>query len=326
MLSAFLGLILFAQTSSGLGGGSTAGSATGGRPQECIGLDGAQGANVWERAKAPALWKYCDLLASGSSKLAGTVMIADGASADPRRVQNLKDVLAVADEADRTVAGKAAPSVLRGRAFARLGDFPQAYAALHDAKERDERALEDPVALLAWGRVALRTGHLAEAAAAYRALLPRASALPTADRGVAYIEAGMMAMGRGAGDLDEAIQIFRQARRDSQDVAQTVAVLALALALDRSGERDEARAVLSERIHTDPHGVLSDARARQILGPASGEAELDALAALALEPLDANLARESWKKYLEKSPPAVWTEHARAHEAALGGAKGGKHK
>lgn len=325
MLSAFLGLILFAQTSSGLGAGSVAGSTTGGRPQECVGLDGANGANVWERAKTPALRTYCNLLASGSSKLAGTVMISD-VSTDPRRVQNLKDVLAVADEADRTVAGKTAPSVLRGRAFARLGDFPRAYAALHDAKERDERALEDPVALLAWGRVALRTGHLAEASEAYRALLPRASALQTADRGVAYLEAGMMAMARGAGDLGEAIQIFRQARRDSQDVAQTVAVLALALALDRSGERDEARAVLSERIHTDPHGVLSDARARQILGPASGESEVDALAALALEPLDANLARESWKKYLEKSPPAAWVEHARAHEAALGGARGGKRK
>ncbi len=314
MLSAFLGLILFAQTSLG--------SQAGGRPQECAGLDGAQGANVWERAKSPALRKYCDLLASGASKLAGTVLIADGASADPRRVQNLKDVLAIADEADHAVAGRAAPSVLRGRAFARLGQFPQAYAALHDAKGKDDRALEDPVALLAWGRVALRTGHLAEASEAYHTLLPRASALQAADRGVAYLEAGMMAMSRGAGDLDEAIQIFRQARRDSQDVAQTVAVLALALALDRSGEREEARAVLSERIHSDPHGVLSDARARQILGPASGEAEIEALAALALEPLDANLARESWRKYLEKSPPAAWAEHARAHEAALGGARG----
>ena len=305
MGSLFLTFALYAQTALA--------AHPGGRPAECAGLDGAWGANVWERAKAPALRRYCDLLASGASKLAGT-----NAPSQARRAETFVDVIAVAGDADRVLPGHAAPGILRGRAEARLMKFSDAYATFRDAMKRDDRALDDPVALLAWGRVALRTGHAEEARDAYRSLLPRISTLAAGDRGVAYIEAGMMSMARGVSGLDEAIQIFRQARRDSEDVPQTVSVLALALALDRSGEREEAKAVLAERIHGDPHAVLSDARARQVLGPASGEAEIEALAALALEPLDPGAARESWRKYLESAPPPTWIDHARAHQAAIG--------
>lgn len=281
-----------------------------GRPAECGALEGARADNVWERAKSPALRQYCNFLASGASKLAGSVGMES-------------EALAAADQADHALPGRAAPSVLRGRALLRLGKVAEAYAALAQARARDERVLDDPAALLAWGRTALRTGHLDEAREAYRALLPRASALAAQERGPAYVEAGLLAMSSGPAGLDEAIAILRQAQREAQDTAQTMAVLALALALDRGGERDEAKAVLAEHVHADPRATLVEARAHQALTAPLGEREAEAMAALALERLDPAAARESWKKFASlPGAPAAWVEHARQHEAALAGKRG----
>lgn len=274
---------------------------TGSRPAECDAVDGVR-ANVWERAKSPALRQYCDLLASGATKVAG-----DGAMA--------KEALALAAQADKALPGRPAPLVLRGRASATLGKYEDAYAALSEARKRDDHALDDPTALLAYARSAARTAHAAESRAAYRLLLPRASSLSTSERGVAYDEAGMVAMASGKDGLDEAIATFRQAERDAQDVAQSVAVLGLALALDRAGERDEAKAVLAERIHGDPRPLLKTALATGVIGPGTGADEADALAATGLESVDAAAARETWKKYADHAPP-VWAEHARARAGA----------
>ncbi|HEY6462548.1 MAG TPA: hypothetical protein VIY73_20405, partial [Polyangiaceae bacterium] len=49
-----------------------------GRPPECAD-PGGHAANVWERARAPELRRYCDLVASASSKLAGTAAMAESA-------------------------------------------------------------------------------------------------------------------------------------------------------------------------------------------------------------------------------------------------------
>lgn len=295
--------ILVAQAASAGGAWSSA------RPPECAPLDGGKANNIWERTKAPELRRYCDLLASGASKLAGSAAMA-------------RDVVTIADEADRLLAGKAAPAVLRGRALTQLGDHAEAYKSLADAKSRDERALDDPHALLAWARVLVRTGHQVEAADAYRALLPRASMLTLADRSAASLEAGLLAMTRGPSALDEAVSIFRQSVRDSQDIAQIVSVLSLALALDRAGEKDEARAMLAERAHGDPRPVLASTRAKDLLGPA-GAPETAALAAIALEVSDPPGARMEWQRYLDAAPAGKtpWVDHARAHVAALSGKK-----
>ena len=277
--------------------------AAGGRPQECAASEGPRGANVWERAKSPALRRYCDLLASGASKLAsGGAMAAD--------------VLTIADEADRALPGRAAPSVLRGRAAARLARWPDAYAAMRAARARDERSMDDPAALLAWARSSLRTGHADEAREAYRALLPRASSLAAADRGAAYVEAGLLAMARGPAGLDDAVAVFREGRRDAQDASQVICALGLALALDRAGERDEARAVASERVHADPRATIADAKGHQLVAPAF-DAEVLALAAEGLESIDPPQARDAWRRYAESG--ATWADHARAREAALAG-------
>jgi tetratricopeptide (TPR) repeat protein len=273
---------------------------------ECAGLSGRTGSNVWERAKAPERRLFCDLLSSGSAKLANPGHIAT-------------DVVELALQADSVLPGRAAPEVLLGRAYARLGKYPDAVKAFAEAKTRDATSLDDPVALLAWARVLAYGGQTEEAHAAYRALLPRASSLTLAERGDAYVGAGMLAMSLGPSGVEEAVAILREARKNSQDVVQRVASLALAMALDRSGEHAEAAMILAERPHEDAAPLLVDPAAIAAMGP-FGYVERSALLALALEGSDRTRARSSWSTYLEGPGGAgPWAEHARQHLGSGGG-------
>jgi hypothetical protein len=275
----------------------------GGPPKECAALAMGGGSNLWERAKAPDLVRYCDLLASATAKLAGPAHV-------------VTDVLAIADEADRMEPGRAAAPVLRGRALARLGKYPASLEALREARTRDELALDDPEALLVWARVLSFTGHTGEALAGYRALMPRATALSLAERGLVYVGAGMLAMSLGPKGIDESVAILRQARKDSQDVAQRVAALALALALDRSGEKAEARLILADRPRDDAPALLAEPAAMEAMG-AQWDVEREAIVALALEGVDAVRARRAWTLYLDgPGGTGPWADHARAHATA----------
>jgi tetratricopeptide (TPR) repeat protein len=278
------------------------GVASSGRPVEC-GEPGGRAANIWERAKSPELRRYCDLVANASSKLAGTAAMAQAA-------------LESARGAEAVLPGHAAPFVLEGRALVALGKLDDGLRALERGKQRDPAALDDPPALLSYGRALARTGHTPEAAEAYRALLPRASTLSAAERTSAEVEAGLVAMSRGLAGLDEAVAALREAVREAQDETQTVAVLGLAVALDRRGDLDEAHALLAERLHGDPRTALASARGREVLTVAAGES--DALAGLALEGTDPAGAREAWQGYLEAGAKGPWIAHARTHVAALG--------
>lgn len=271
------------------------------RPVECNVLPGERGANVWERAKVPELRRYCDLLASAAAKLTpGTRMLVDA--------------VRLADEADALVPGRAAPLLLKGRALAGLGQFRPALAALGAARSRDERATDDPMALLALARSLAFTGELARARDAYRELLPRADVLPLANRGVAYLGAGMLAMAAGPDSLVEATAILRQARRDSQDLLRAAATFALALALDRSGDAGEAAAVLAEEGVHEAASVMRDARVLDAMGP-SGELEARAIEALALDVAGNHAAaRALWEAYLAAGgAKGPWEAHARGH-------------
>jgi tetratricopeptide (TPR) repeat protein len=281
---------------------------TTGRPPEC-GDPGGRAANVWERAKSPELRRYCDLVASASSKLAGTTAMAEAARDAAR-------------EADGVLPGHAAPRVLEGRALAALGKLDEALKALTDARARDAAAFDDPLALLTWARVLARTAHADAAAEAYRALLPRASAISAAERASASVEAGLVAMGRGAAGLDEAVAALREGLREAQDETQAVAVEALALALDRRGDLDESRALLAEHTHGDPRIALASVHAKELLAVAP--VEVNALAALALEPSDGAGARDAWDRYLAASPSGPWVANARAHLASLAGKRRGR--
>jgi hypothetical protein len=88
----------------------------------------------------------------------------------------------------------------------------------------------------------------------------------------------------------------------------------LALSLDRGGEHAEAKAVLDERIHGDPRPLLKNAVAAGVIGPGTGDNEVDALAAIGLEGSDPAAAREAWKRYAEHAP-AAWADHARSRIA-----------
>jgi tetratricopeptide (TPR) repeat protein len=276
---------------------AAAGGWTTGRPPEC-GEPGGRAANVWERAKSPELRRYCDLVASAASKLAGTTAMAEQA-------------LAAAHQADGVVPGHAAPRVLEGRALVALGRLDEAAEALADGKARDPRALEDPLALLAWARVLARTGHAADAADAYRALLPRATSLSAAERSAAGVEAGLVAMQRGPAGLDEAVAALREAAREAQDESAAIATLALAVALDRRGDADECRALLDGRAHGDPRTPLSSPRSKELLAVAP--AERDALIAIGLESTDGAGARDAWQAFLTSAPKGPWAEWAKAH-------------
>jgi tetratricopeptide (TPR) repeat protein len=277
------------------------------RPPEC-GADAERAANVWERAKSPDLRRYCDLLASGASKL------ASGSATSAR------DVIAIAAEADKLVTGKAAPRVLEGRALAAMGRDADALGALRDAKSRDDRALDDPPALLAWARVLARTGSVDDARAAYGELLPRAASLPVAERVSAAIESGLLSLARSREGAREAVAALREAVREAQDAAQPLAALALALALSRDGEEEEARALLQERIHGDPRNALESVRAKTVLAR-TASTEAQAMAAFALEASDPAGAHDAWQAYLEASPQGPWAADARARLAKLAGPK-----
>jgi tetratricopeptide (TPR) repeat protein len=283
------------------GGGGRGGGQGAARPTECGSLEDGRATNVWERAKSPELIRYCDLLASGAAKLASASMT--------------DDVLSIAADADRAMPGRAAPSVLRGRALARLGRFQEALTSLDAAKSKDDRALDEPIALLAWARSLAETGRAADALAAYRALLPRASSLPSWERGRAYVEAGLVAMAAGPSQIEEAIAILRQGARQSRDQVQGLAVASLALALDRSGEKAEARATVADRGAAALRSALTDARS-QALGSAVSR-EIEAMLGLALEGVDRGLARDAWQKYLDgQGGKGPWADHARQHLAA----------
>jgi tetratricopeptide (TPR) repeat protein len=277
-----------------------AATTAGGPPKECAALSAHGGSNLWERAKAPVLGRYCDLLASAAAKLAGPAHV-------------MTDVVGIAEEADRIMPGRSAALILRGRALARLGKYSEALEVLQEAKARDDLALDEPQALLVWARVLSFTWHTEEALAAYRELMPRASTLAIGERGLVYVGAGMLAMSLGPKGIDESIAILRQARKDSQDIAQRVAALALALALDRAGQTAEARFVLSDRSRDGVPALLADPLAIEAMGP-QWDAEHDAIVALAMEPVDGARARRGWTSYLEGSGGrGPWADHARVH-------------
>ncbi|MGD0675343.1 MAG: hypothetical protein ABSC94_07990 [Polyangiaceae bacterium] len=274
---------------------------SGARPPECA-ESVIDAPNAWERAKSPERRHYCDLVASASSKLAGTAEMAQTAYETAR-------------EAEGVLPGHAAPEMLKGLALAALGNLSDAFETLKRAKDLDPRCLDDPPALFAWARVLARTGRAAPALEAYRALLPRASSLSSADRSAAATEAGLVALAAGPRTLDESIASFREAVRSGVDDTEPVAELGLALALDRRGDVEESRAIVRDRAAIDPRAVLSSSRARELL--AAAPSERAALLAMGLEAVDAARASEAWRDYLDRASTSPWADHARARLASL---------
>jgi tetratricopeptide (TPR) repeat protein len=263
---------------------------------------GVRRGNVWERAKSPAMRRYCDLLASASSKLVGASPAASAA-------------LDAAHEAEAVLPGTAPVRVVEGRALTALGRLPEALTAFEDARARDARAFDEPIALLALARVLWASGRTADASHEYRALLPTASALPVADRTVIATEAGLVAMQLGPTSIDEAAADLREALRTAQGEAEKLDVLALSLALDRAGQSSEARTLLGERSRGDPRTVVSGWIRSD--GAAVAPSEASSLAAFGLEASDPQGARDAWEESVKASPAGPWAAYANERLAAL---------
>ncbi|AUX27478.1 hypothetical protein SOCEGT47_080690 [Sorangium cellulosum] len=278
LLPALLALPLAAHGAPGKGD-LVAAAAAAGRPPECSARTGraiARGPSVWERARAPELPRYCDLLARGQAQLG----------------DDAKAARASARLADQLLPGHAAPQVLLARAALALGSPEDAARAFARARSIDPRSVEDPHTLHDLARSLSRTGQRDEALAVYRALVPRIDLLATADqRALVLLEAAHLSMaatgaasgpaaatGAASGStaatgaasgpaaatgaasgptaaagergerarpvLDEAIAYLREARQRAQAQLARDVMLSLALALDRAGDRAQADAAL----------------------------------------------------------------------------------
>jgi tetratricopeptide (TPR) repeat protein len=282
-------------------GQSTGVAVSPGVPTACQAV-WARAGNAWERAKRPELLQYCDIVGSARAKL--------GAGHGAARA-----ALDVAREAEQVLPERADAFVLEGRALAALGDGPQAVGAFRSAVARDPRALDDPAARLAWARALVRTGQPKEASEAYRSLQPWIRELRSVDRESAEIEAGIAAMTRGRAGLDAAVSSLRAATREGGDDLHAVALLALALALDRRGDVAGAREALASRPMGDPRDRIQTAQAKALFLIAPSDAL--AASALALEAGGERVgARDAWQAAIEADPDGPWADYAKAHAEA----------
>lgn len=275
--------------------------ASGAQPVECTARASSRASNVWERAKAPERRRYCDLLAGASARLAGASPDAGAA-------------LALAEEAARVEPERAAPLVLAGRALERAGDAAAALARFDAARARDERALDDAPALASYAPALAGVGRRSDAAAAYRALLPRASALPEGVRARSVLEAGLVLGAEGPAAIDASAAALREAVRAATGETRALAEVALALALDRAGLADVTRG--GAALARTPDAALGEAATR-VLARLGLAHEALALRAAALAGTDAPGAAAALTQYAAGAPDGPWSEHARRRAAEL---------
>jgi tetratricopeptide (TPR) repeat protein len=253
------------------------------------------GPNVWDAAREPNLERYCDFLARGFGQLLLTPETA----------------LETADLADRAAPNHAAPSVLRGRAYAVLKLWPKAAVELERARTVDSRSLEDPLTLREWARALAATDRAAEALVAYRTLGPRVSIFPSPEeRARTFVEAAELAFSLGQATLDDAVAFLGEAKQLGVRELEWRVSSELALAFDRRGAKDEALGLVTELARRFRKEAKADA--------SSENREAGAAAALVLETIDARLAIEAWERYVAGAGArGPWNEHARKHVDAL---------
>jgi len=289
----------------------TAVARAGARPRECGGA-ARETPTRWDRAKVPALGPYCAALARGYASLRTL----------PR------GALDAAALAERLLPGRAAPSILSGRARVALGEFAGAWDAFEHARALSRKEMEVPGALHDLAIAALRTGHQEAALDAYVALAPRAALLDDPREEVrVLVEVGVLSMSLGPEHLSEAIAFLTEARRRAKSFGASDFVQgALSLADSRDGRLAEAAAVAEEasgpwRLEAEREGTRTALADR----PELPEGELDAIIAALAEGRDRELALSRWQSYLEsragKSSP--FAAHARARRDAMRGHKSG---
>jgi hypothetical protein len=279
------------------------------RAPECAPLyKGGDGAttNIWESAKLPALKQHCEKLQLAVNAL--------GSGHETTAID-------YANKAELDTPGQAGPWVVKGQALARREKLEDALAAFQKAKTIHARALDDPEALDDYGLVLVRLGKLDDARKAFRSLLPRISGTQGLcglssecdAAGRAYLTAGALALEAGTQSLDEAVAMLREARAksDSTGVLRRVCALALALALDRRGDADQAREIVADVVSTK--GIPSEISS-EILVRLPFPEEATAMRALGLEGTQPAASIEAWKAYLTGGgEKRTWATHAKDH-------------
>ncbi len=303
------------------------------RPALCRPAQLRDQSHLWSRARGGHTERYCRLLARGYARLVRAPQVA----------------LELGTEAAALLPGEVEPLVLSGRAKVRLGDWSGAFAALSGRVTAKGRPLGDIAALRELGVAALLSGHAAEAAAAYRALVPRVAFTrdPVFARLVA-LEAAATLMASGADGLADATLYLSDARRQAAVPGLDDLLSALlALALDRAGKSEQAAVLVRELDGPWALERFASARDRERMArislpnpatppsvpltfsersPLLADGELHAAIAVAAIVRDPHLARLHLSAYLEAvGPKGAFRGWANERLAALSrGAQRGK--
>lgn len=278
------------------------------RPRECA----TSASTLWEKVREPGLRRYCDTLAQGFGALATR----------PEQARSL------AHRASEISPSRAAPFVLSGRAEVALARYREGLEAFEEARTRDDRALDEPLALHAYARSLAHTGAVEGARAAYRALASRISLFPSAELRVrALLEGATVLMTPGT--LDEASALLLRAQREPLRETQPRLFATLALVAERRGAADEAAALLKEA-HRAGDLAAFDAFPVDDFGVGEGRA----VRALFLEASAPKEAKALWEAYLRGAhlagqvdgvdaskplagPPETFAAHARSRIESL---------
>lgn len=209
----------------------SAAAASSARPAACR-VHGAElGSTLWTRARLPEVVRSCRNLSRGHARLA----------AHPA------EALALAQAAEGAPVNAAPARLLRGRALFRLNRIAEAWPLLAPFLETSAAPLDDAQALLDIARTALAAGALDAAERGYRLLVPRAALLGSREvERIVLIEAASLALARGTTDIDEALGYLDTARAMPLAGERDLVLGLTALALERSGRVEQARAAARE--------------------------------------------------------------------------------
>ena len=303
-----------------------AASSSSTRPEPCRANAGQTDSTLWSRTRPPELLRSCRLLARGFARL----------GAEPAQA------LALAADAGRVSANERAAKLLQGRAYFRLGRVAEAWVALAPFASPGAPPLDDAASLLDVARTALAAGALDAAERTYRLLVPRASLMGSrlVERTI-LIEAASLALALGPAGIDEALGYLEAARSIPLAGDRDLMLGLTALALDRQGQSEQARAAAREADGPwDLERELSQAErsrvAEMALGP-SGEStpppttlaparlmlvdgELHAAVALLAVGRDEALRRMHLRAFLSSAAAhGPWAEYAKRSLAKSGG-------
>jgi len=306
-----------------------AAAGAGTRPEACRPHATSLDSSLWTRSRPPELLRGCRLLGRGFARLA----------TQPAQA------LELARAARASGANERATKLLEGRALFRLGRMADAWALLGPLVEDRTQPLDDAPSLFDVARTALAAGALDAAQECYRLLVPRAALLGSrqAER-IAIIEAASLALARGPKGIDEALGYLEAARSIPLAGDRDLIFGLTALALDRGGRSEQARAAAREtdgpwdlesqqspaeraRVAEDalsPTGELTPSPAAVVRSRIMLlDGELHAAIALLAAGRDEALRRAHWRAFLASaSGPGPWAEHARRSLGRPGG--GGK--